>query len=116
MGRCRRIGIAIDFSVGHYLGDLTAQPIRQVIGIFHRIELHQAFGPLHVIRRYRADIVADDFFRPGAHRFPPLRVFSNLNSAERACASKPSPRARVAASFPSFCAPLRETEMMLERF
>ncbi len=110
-----RIGIAIDGDLRHGLRDLALQRRRQAVGIFHRVQLDQPVGLLDVVGLHRADVVADDLFGARAHRLL-LGLSRSLSSAERACAWNPSPCASVMAILPSFCAPLRETAIRLERF
>src|SRR5262249_4434225 len=109
------IGVAVHRDARKRVGDLALQLWRQPVGVLHGVELHQPIRLRDGVRAHRAHLVADDLFGTRAHRLP-LPLSCSLISAERACAGRPSPAASVAAILPSFCAPLRETAMTLERF
>ena len=66
----------------------------------------------------RANFVANDPLWRGHCRLSrsPGVALSMRYSAERACAGKPSLRARTAAILPNVCAPSRDTATRLERF
>jgi hypothetical protein len=104
--RRRRIRVAIDFHPRKARSKLACQVLGQPIRVFHRVELDHPLGLCDVIGAEREDLGPDEVC--GLHRI--------LAAAERACACKPSPSARVAAMRPRRAAPSGDTPITLVRF
>src|SRR5690606_4747407 len=107
-----RARVAVELDAREPLGELRRELPGQRIRVLHGVELHQALGLGDVVGAEGQDLRPDEPCGVHGH----LAQRRNRTRAASACAAKPSPSARVAATRPSSAAADCEISMRLVRF